>query len=91
MSNTKSAAFACSATEYEQIKAVAAAQDKSISAFIRDIVWPHVEIYHRDLRHADEIKSEIRQVYKRGGMTIDDLCLLYNKNAEQIRLILKGD
>ena len=88
MSNTKSAAFACSAAEYKQLREVAAAQDKSISAFIRELVWPHVERHHHDIVHREEIEAEIRQVYRRGGTTIDDLCLLYNKTAEQVRVIL---
>ena len=84
MSATKSAAFACSADEYKQLKEVAAAQDKSVSAFIRGLVWPHVEKHYDELQRADELKAEIRRVSRQGGTTIEDLCLLSNKSAQQV-------
>jgi len=89
MSNTKSAAFACSVDEYKQLKEVAASADKSISAFIREIVWPHVEKYYDELQRVDEINAEMRKVYRAGGTTIEDLCLLYNKTAQQVNAILR--
>ena len=84
----KTAAFPINETEHKQLKAAAASKDKSVSAFLRECVWPHVERITEDLEHADEIKAQIRREYKAGGTTAEDLCLLYNKTLAEVREIL---
>jgi hypothetical protein len=84
----KTAAFPISESEHRQLKAAAKYQGKSVAAFMRDCVWPHVERITEELEHADEIREQIRAEYKAGGVTVEDLCTLYNKTLAEVRGIL---
>ncbi len=84
----RSAAFSISEDDYKLLQAVAKEKEKTVSQFIRDIVWPHVEDIATQLGRAEEIKQEMRREYKKGGTTEHDLCLLYNKTRDEVRAIL---
>jgi len=84
----KAAAFSCSEKDYKRLQEVAKSQGKTVSSFIKGIVWPHVEKFAHDLEHADEIRAQIKHEYRMGGVTKQDLCVLYNKSKDEIAAIL---
>jgi predicted DNA-binding protein len=86
----KAAAFSLSEKDYKRLQEVAKSQNKTVSSFIKGIVWPHVEKFAYDLEHADEIRDKIRHEYRMGGVTKDDLRVLYNKSKDEIATILAG-
>ncbi len=87
---SKSAAFSLSATEYERLKAAAKYHNKTISMFIKDIVWPHVVEAEYDITNADRITAEIQADFKAGGYTPEDLATRYNKPRDEIAAILRA-
>ena len=86
----RSAAFSLSEDDYKMLQAVAKEKGKTVSAFVKEIIWPHVELYARDLEHSAERKAQMRAEYKAGGYTKEDLCLLYNKSLDEVNKILAG-
>ena len=86
----RSAAFSISEEDYKLLQAVAKEKEKTVSAFIKDIVWPHVLDISTQLGQTQAIKNRMRAEYKAGGVTEHDLCLLYNKTREEVRAILAG-
>ena len=86
----KSAAFSISDKDYKRLQAAAKRQDKTVSTFIRELVWPKVEEVEFEIRDDDLTVQQIRADYKAGGKTKQDLGMLYNKSSEEINAILVG-
>jgi hypothetical protein len=84
----RSAAFSISDEDYKLLQAVAKEKGQTVSAFIKSCVWPHVEDLATQLGRAEEIKAQMRAEYKAGGLTKDDLCMLYNKSRDEVNDIL---
>jgi predicted DNA-binding protein len=84
----KSAAFSLSDKDYNRLKAAAKREGKTVSTFMREIVWPKVEEVEFEVRDDDRIVQEIRKRFKAGGVTKQDLGTLYNKPSEEINAIL---
>jgi predicted DNA-binding protein len=87
---SKSAAFALSEANYKKLQAAAKHQHQTVSAFIKERIWPHVDRITEEIENGEETADLIRKEYKAGGVTKADLCLLYNKTREEIATILRG-
>lgn len=86
----RSAAFSVSEADYKRLQAVAKYRNKTVSTFMRDLVWPHVELAEHEIEHADEIADQIRKEYKAGGLSKQELGILHNKSTNEINAILAG-
>jgi predicted DNA-binding protein len=86
----KSAAFSISDKDYKRLKAAAEREGKTVSTFMREIVWPRVEEIEFEIEDDDRTVQQIRKHYKAGGVTKHDLSTLYHKSSEEINAILVG-